>query len=102
MNLQFHLSSALWCYYKYLQKVSVTVKNTGDFDSKEVVRLFKSEKNAINQPLKSLARFKKINLAKGEETKVEFILTDDDFTRTNEKEEKEYLSYKDFELFIEE
>ena len=98
MNLQFHLSSALWCYYKYLQKVSVTVKNTGDFDR----RLFKSEKNAINQPLKSLARFKKINLSKGEETKVEFILTDDDFTRTNEKEEKEYLSYKDFELFIEE
>lgn len=83
-------------------KASVTVKNTGDFDGKEVVRLFKSEKNAINQPLKSLVRFKKISLAPGEEKTVEFILTDEDFTHINENGEKEYLSADDFDIFIEE
>lgn len=83
-------------------KVSVTVKNTGDFDGKEVVRLFKSEKNGVNQPIKSLVRFKKISLARGEEQTVEFILTDEDFTHINENGDKEYLSDKDFELFIEE
>ena len=50
-------------------KVTVTVKNVGDFDGKEVVKLFKSEKGAINQPIKSLIRFKKINLKKCEEIK---------------------------------
>jgi beta-glucosidase len=83
-------------------KVSVTVKNTGDFDSKEVVRLFKSEKKAINQPLKSLVRFKKISLARGEERTVEFVLTDEDFTHINENGEKEYLSADNFDIFIEE
>lgn len=83
-------------------KLSVTVKNTGDFDGKEVVRLFKSEKNGVNQPLKSLVRFKKISLARGEEARVEFLLTDEDFTHINEKGEKEHLSEKDFSLFTEE
>ena len=82
-------------------KVSVTVKNTGDFDSKEVVRLFKAEKNGVNQPLKSLVRFKKISLAKGEEKTVVFILTDEDFTHINENGDKEYLSADNFEIFIE-
>lgn len=82
-------------------KVSVTVKNIGSFDGKEVVRLFKSEKNAVNQPIKSLVRFKKIYLNKGQEQKVEFILTPEDFTHINENGEKEYLSADSFELFVE-
>ena len=81
--------------------VSVTVKNVGDFDGKEVVRLFKSEKDAINQPIKSLVRFKKIHLKKSEEQTVEFILTPNDFIHINEDGEKEYLSAEGFELFIE-
>ena len=83
-------------------KITVTVKNVGDFDGKEVVKLFKSEKDAINQPIKSLARFKKITLKKGEEKTVEFILTPDDFTHINEDGEKEYLSSDKFNIFIEE
>ena len=83
-------------------RVSVTVKNAGGFDGKEVVRLFKSEKNAVNQPVKSLVRFKKTDLKKGEEQKVEFILTDEDFTHITENGEKEYLSSDRFEIFIEE
>ena len=83
-------------------KVSVTVKNIGDFDGREVVKLFKSEKDAINQPIKSLARFKKITLKKGEEKTVEFILTADDFTHINGNGEKEYLSSDKFSIFIEE
>ncbi|MBO5935993.1 MAG: glycoside hydrolase family 3 C-terminal domain-containing protein, partial [Clostridia bacterium] len=83
-------------------KVSVTVKNVGDYDSKEVVKLFKSEKDAVNQPIKSLVRFKKIALRKDQEQKVEFILTPEDFTHINEKGEKEYLPAEKFEIFIEE
>lgn len=78
------------------------MKNTGDFDGKEVVRLFKSEKNGVNQPIKSLVRFKKIHLDKGQEQTVEFILTAEDFTHTNENGEKEYLPADRFEIFIEE
>ena len=74
----------------------------GNVDGKEVVRLFRSEKNAVGQPLKSLVRFKKISLARGEEAKVEFVLTDEDFTHINEKGEKEYLSDEKFELFVQE
>ena len=83
-------------------KASVTIKNVGEFDGKEVVRLFKSEKNAVNQPIKSLVRFKKIHLKQNEEQTVEFILTAEDFTHINEKGEKEYLSSDRFEIFIEE
>ncbi len=83
-------------------KVSVTVKNVGDFDGKEVVRLFKSEKNAVNQPIKSLVRFKKLALEKGREQKVEFILTAEDFSHINEDGDKEYLPADKFEIFIEE
>ncbi len=83
-------------------KVSITVKNVGDFDGKEVIRLFKSEKDSINQPIKSLARFKKISLKQGEEKTVEFILTPEDFTHINEDGEKEYLSFEKFDIFIEE
>ena len=83
-------------------KVSVTVKNVGDFDGREVVKLFRSEKEAINQPIKSLTRFKKITLKKGEEKTVEFILTADDFIHINEDGEKEYLSSDKFSIFIEE
>ena len=81
-------------------KVSVTVKNVGDYDGKEVVKLFKAEKNAVNQPIKSLVRFKKIALRKDQEQKVEFILTAEDFTHINEKGEKEYLPAEKFEIFI--
>lgn len=83
-------------------KVSVAVKNVGDYDGKEVVRLFKSEKKGVNQPIKSLIRFKKISLKKGEEKIVEFMLTADDFTHINENGEKEFLSSDCFEIFIEE
>lgn len=82
-------------------KVSVTVKNIGDFDGKEVVKLFKSEKDAVNQPIKSLVKFKKVNLKKGEEKTVEFILTPNDFAHINEDGEKEYLSSDKFNIFIE-
>lgn len=72
-------------------KVSVIIKNMGEFDGKEVVRLFKSEKDTVNQPIKSLVRFKKINLKKGEEKMVEFILTADDFTHINEDGKKRFF-----------
>lgn len=82
-------------------RISVTVKNNGSFDACETVKLFKSEKNAHNQPIKSLARFEKIHINKGESADVAFTLGKDDFTHINENGEKEYLSPADFTLFFE-
>ena len=82
-------------------KASVTVKNIGDFDADEVVRLFKSEKDAEGQPIKSLVRFKKLHLKKGEQKTVEFVLNAEDFSHINENGEKEYLPSDRFDLFIE-
>lgn len=80
-------------------KVSVTVENTGNYTGKEVVKIFKTEKNAENQPLKSLVRFRKISLAPGESKTMEFVLSSEDFTHIDENGKKEYLSPSDFELF---
>lgn len=77
---------------------SVEVENTGGFDGAEVVELYKAEKNAVNQPLKSLVRFKKVFVKSGETVKVEFELNGDDFSHINENGEKEYLSCNDFDF----
>ena len=82
-------------------KISFTVKNTGCFDAYEVVKLFRSEKNSENQPIKSLARFEKVFLRKGETKDITFTLTKEDFSHINDKGEKEYLSPDSFELFFE-
>lgn len=82
-------------------KISVTVRNTGGFDAPETVRLFKSEKDADNQPLKSLARFRKVLIEKNSSENISFVLSEDDFTRINENGEKEYLSPEAFDLFFE-
>lgn len=81
--------------------VSVSVRNVGDFDGCETIRLFRSERNGINQPIKSLVRFEKIHLRKGEEEEIRFSLDSEDFYHISESGENEHLSPDSFDFFVE-
>src|SRR5690606_35037240 len=60
-------------------KVSVQVKNTGNYDGAEVVQLYTSDLvGSIIRPVKELKGFKKVFLKKGESKTVEFNLTTQD------------------------
>ncbi|MCQ2462126.1 MAG: glycoside hydrolase family 3 C-terminal domain-containing protein [Clostridia bacterium] len=82
-------------------RVEITVKNAGDYDAFETVKLFKSEKDAPGQPIKSLTRFEKIFIKKGESADISFLLGAEDFTHINKKGEKIFLSPDKFNLFFE-
>lgn len=79
---------------------SVEIRNTGSCGGAEVVQLYKSEKGAVNQPIKSLVRFKKIYLEPGEAAKVDFLICGDDFSHINENGERDSLRADDFELYF--
>lgn len=78
---------------------SLTVKNSGSFDSAAAVLLYLSEKNAVNQPIKRLTRFEKPFIKAGESREISFILGKEDFTHINDDGEKEYLTAESFDIF---
>ena len=83
-------------------KISVTVTNTGAYDGKEAVRLFRSEiAPPENQPVKSLIRFAKISLKAGESREVTFTVPKEESFRYNAAGQKEYLSHEAFRYFTE-
>ena len=56
--------------------LSVTVKNTGDREGKEVVQLYANDKiSSVTTPVTALKRFRKISLKPGESRRVEFTLS---------------------------
>ncbi len=58
-------------------KVSVTIKNVGQFRGEEVAQLYIHDKVAsVVRPVKELKGFKKISINSGESVVVDFILTD--------------------------
>ncbi|WP_036152697.1 beta-glucosidase BglX [Maribacter forsetii] len=60
-------------------KVSITVKNTGDYDGEEVVQLYlKDEIRSITPPVRQLKGFQKIFLKKGASKTVTITLSADD------------------------
>ena len=64
----------------------MNVKNTGNFDGKEIVQLYVRECSPkIARPVKELKGFKKIFLKKGEEKSVEFTLDRRAFAYWDEK-----------------
>jgi beta-glucosidase len=66
-------------------EVSVTVKNTGDVEGKEVIQLFTSDLVAsITPDVRRLRAFDKINLQPGEEKTLSFTLSAEDFSFINE------------------
>jgi beta-glucosidase len=66
---------------KYTYEVSLFVKNTGAHDGDEVVQLYlRDEYASTTQPIKQLKHFERINLKKGEERQVAFILSEADLS----------------------
>jgi len=60
-------------------KVSVNVKNTGEYKGEEVVQLYTRDLvGSVTRPVKELKGFRKISLEPGEEKTVEFTLSSDD------------------------
>ena len=60
-------------------KVTLKVKNTGNYDGKEVVQLYiRDVVGSVSRPMKELKGFQKIFLKKGEEKQVTFEIGIDD------------------------
>ncbi|AUS07045.1 beta-glucosidase [Pseudotamlana carrageenivorans] len=68
-------------------KLSVKIRNTGDFDGEEVVQVYISdEKGSTPRPIRQLVAFKRITLKKGEEQEVEFTINSRQLGMINKKE----------------
>jgi beta-glucosidase len=81
-------------------QVSVTVKNTGNYDGEEVVQLYIRDLVAtVTRPERELKAFKKVGIKKGETIKVSFTLTKKDFSFYNQQM-KFTVEPGDFEIFV--
>lgn len=81
-------------------KVSISVSNVGDFDSKETVQLYIHDKVAlVMRPLRELKGYKKVFIKQNQTVKVDFDLTYKDLGFYTE--DGEYLVEKgEFEIFV--
>ncbi len=60
-------------------KVSIELKNTGNFDGEEVVQLYiRDMVGSITRPVKELKNFQKVFLKKGESRRIEFTISEED------------------------
>nr|WP_315246019.1 glycoside hydrolase family 3 N-terminal domain-containing protein [uncultured Flavobacterium sp.] len=81
-------------------KVSVDVKNTGNFDGDEVVQLYVNDVySSVTTPEKTLRGFKRLNIKKGDTATVEFTLTPDELGLYN-REMKFVVEPGDFEVMV--
>nr|WP_315221893.1 glycoside hydrolase family 3 N-terminal domain-containing protein [uncultured Flavobacterium sp.] len=81
-------------------RVSVEVKNTGNYDGDEVVQLYINDVySSVTTPRKTLKGFKRIFIKKGETQKVEFTLTADELSIWN-REMKKVVEPGDFEVMV--
>lgn len=81
-------------------KVSVDVKNIGNYDGDEVVQLYIDDKySSVTTPKKTLKGFKRLFIKKGETQHVEFTLTADELSLWN-REMKRVVEPGDFEVMV--
>lgn len=81
-------------------KVSVDVKNIGNYDGDEVVQLYINDiYSSVTTPKKTLKGFKRIHIKKGETQKVEFVLTSEELAIWNRKMEK-VVEPGEFEVMV--
>ncbi|WP_278010360.1 glycoside hydrolase family 3 N-terminal domain-containing protein [Flavobacterium gyeonganense] len=81
-------------------KVSVDVKNVGNFDGDEVVQLYINDVySSVTTPEKTLKGFKRLNIKKGETKTVEFTLTPDELSLWN-REMKRVVEPGNFEVMV--
>ncbi len=65
--------------------VSVDVTNSGGMDADEVVQLYITRKDIEGSPIRALAGFQRIHIAKGKTQKVTFVLDDQRLSTVDEK-----------------
>ncbi|WP_367753489.1 glycoside hydrolase family 3 N-terminal domain-containing protein [Flavobacterium sp. WC2430] len=81
-------------------KVSIDVKNTGNYDGDEVVQLYINDiYSTVTTPRKTLKGFKRIFIKKGETQHLEFTLTADEIALWN-REMKRVVEPGDFEVMV--
>jgi beta-glucosidase len=81
-------------------KVSVKIKNTGNFDGVEIVQLYIRDKfSSITRPVKELKDFARVPLKAGEEKTVEFNLNPDKFA-FYDKDMKWIVEKGEFEIMV--
>ncbi len=81
-------------------KVSVEVKNRGNYEGQEVVQLYiRDLVGSVTRPVKELKGFEKINLKKGETKTVSFEISSEDLKFYN-LEMKNEAEAGDFEVFV--
>jgi len=81
-------------------KVSVEVKNTGNYDGQEVVQLYiRDLVGSVTRPVKELKGFEKITLKKGELKTVSFEISSEDFKFYN-IDMKNVAEAGNFEVFV--
>ncbi|MCT1525354.1 beta-glucosidase BglX [Sphingobacterium hotanense] len=60
-------------------KVSIDLKNTGNFDGEEVVQLYiRDMVGSMTRPVKELKNFQKVFLKKGESKRIDFTISEED------------------------
>lgn len=81
-------------------KVSVDVKNTGNYDGQEVVQLYiRDLVGSVTRPIKELKGFEKITLSKGETKSVSFEISSEDLKFYN-IDMKNVAEAGNFEVFV--
>jgi beta-glucosidase len=81
-------------------KVSLDVKNVGNFDGDEVVQLYINDVySSVTTPEKTLKGFKRLFIKRGETKHIDFTLTKDELSLWN-REMKEVLEPGDFEVMV--
>ena len=82
-------------------EVSLTVKNTGKFDGKEIVQLYVSDKTGVEiRPEKELKGFEKVSLKAGEAKTVKFTLNQRSFAYWNTDTNEWYAPSGTYEIKI--
>ncbi len=85
---------------KTLQKVKVTIRNSGEREGAEVVQLYVHDRVAsVVLPHKLLKGFEKVFLKPGESKRIEFLLTEDDLA-IYDKDMDRVTEPGDFDVFI--
>ncbi len=81
-------------------QVSVTVTNNGELDGSTVIQLYVRDKEAsVSTPFKSLRKFKKVYVRKGESKTIGFVITPEDLALFDTKGST-YVESGEFDIFV--
>jgi beta-glucosidase len=78
--------------------LSINVSNTGLFDGDEVVQVYLHKINDSGGPLKTLRAYKRIHIARGETSEVEFELSDENLEWWDDKNQKVHVHPGEYQL----